>query len=121
MSASIVNARTLNRWLDRLKKLGPMRWLVMLSALALIVFVPAPGTRAVLHGPAVIPTVVVPALAPIVLMVVFLDALMSAVFMIDKTGEERVRMKLSLGLHLFLAFLIILVWFPYFRAIAGGS
>jgi dipeptide/tripeptide permease len=107
-------------WLDRLKNLGPMRWFLLASALVLIVFVPGPGTRAVLHGPAVIPTVIIPALAPIVLMVVLLDALMSAVFMADKHGEERARMKLALTLNLVSAGLLVAAWYPYFRAIASG-
>lgn len=107
-------------WLDRLKSLGPMRWFLLACALVLIVTVPAPGTRAVMHGPATLTTMVIPALAPIVLMVVLLDALMSAVFMIDKRGEPRARMKLALILNLACAGLLIAAWFPYFRAIAGG-
>jgi hypothetical protein len=107
-------------WIARLKKLGVMRWFLFLASLALILAVPAPGTRAVLHGPQVIPTVIVPALAPILLMVVLLDALMSAVFMADKRGEERARMKLSLVLHLLFAGLLVVAWYPYFRAIAGN-
>jgi hypothetical protein len=108
------------QWLDRLGKLGPMRWFLLASALVLIVTVPAPGTRAVMHGPAALTTMVIPALAPIVLMVLLLDALMSAVFMVDKRGEARAVMKLALILNLVFAGLLIAAWFPYFRAIAGG-
>jgi hypothetical protein len=115
-----MSSDAVSSWLDRLKKLGPMRWFLLASVLVLIVTVPAPGTRAVMHGPATLTTVVIPALAPIVLMVVLLDALMSAVFMIDKQGEERARMKLALTLNLVSAGLLIAAWYPYFRAIAAG-
>lgn len=115
-----MSSAAISPWLERFKKLGPMRWFLLAGALALIVAVPAPGTRAVLHGPAAVTTLIIPALAPIMLMVVFLDALMSAVFMIDKRGEERARLKLALVLNLASAGLMIAAWFPYFRAIANG-
>jgi hypothetical protein len=112
-----MSSASLSVWFTHFRKLGVMRWFLFAASLALILAVPAPGTRAVLHGPAVFPTVIVPALAPILFMVVLLDALMSAVFMADKTGEERTRMKLSLVLHLLLAGLMVIAWYPYFRAL----
>lgn len=106
-------------WIDHFKKLGVMRWFLFAASLALIIAVPAPGTRAELHGTAAFTTVIVPALVPILFMVVLLDALMSAVFMADKTGDERARMKLALILHLAFAALLVVAWYPYFRAIVN--
>jgi len=78
---------------------------------------PSPGTRPDYHGWGMIPTLIAPTLAPIVFMVLLLDAMMSAVFMVDKRGTERARLKFIVFLHLLLAATLMIVWYPYFRAI----
>ena len=100
-----------------LTRLGTLRIVLALTVVVMLFASPAPGTHPVYHGWGMIPTLIVPTLAPIVFMVLLLDAMMSAVFMVDKRGAERARLKYIVFLHLLLAATLIAVWYPYFRAI----
>ena len=98
-------------------RLGALRVMLLLTILALLFAAPAPGTRPDYHGWGMIPTLIVPTLAPIMFMVLLLDVMMSAVFMVDKRGAERARLKYIVLLELLLAVTLMVVWYPYFRAI----
>jgi len=100
-----------------LAHLGPLRIMLVVIALALLFTSPAPGTRPDFHGWGMLPTLIVPTLMPIVFMVLLLDVMMSAVFMLDKRGAERSRLKYIVFLELLLAVTLMVVWYPYFRAI----
>lgn len=100
-----------------MSQLGPMRAVLAGVALALIIFVPAPGTPPVYQGVGLIPTVLVPVLAPILFMVLMLDVLMASVFMIDKRGAARARYRMIQLFNLALAVALVLFWIPYFRAL----
>ena len=103
--------------LPLLARLGALRIMLVILTLALVFAAPAPGTRPEYHGWGMIPTLIVPTLAPIVFMVLLLDVMMSAVFMVDKRGAERARLKYIVFLQLLLAGTLMVVWYPYFRAI----
>jgi hypothetical protein len=96
---------------------GPLRAALVLGVVLLLVLRPAPGTPAVLSGWALVPTLVAPILAPLVLMTLLLDALMSAVFMTDKEGAARQRYRRLVAIDLVLACLTALWWWPYFAAL----
>jgi hypothetical protein len=100
-----------------LGQLGLMRLVLVCTALALIIFVPAPGTPPVYRGLGLIPTVLVPVLAPLLFMVLMLEVLMAGVFMIDKRGAARARYRGILLLNLALAVALVLFWIPYFKAL----
>ena len=100
-----------------LTQLGLMRLVMACMALALIIFVPAPGTPPVYQGVGLIPTVLVPVLTPILFMVLMLDVLMASVFMIDKRGVERARYRMIQLLNLALAVALVLFWVPYFKGL----
>ena len=100
-----------------LTRLGALRIMLVLTALVLLFIAPTPGTRPDYHGWGIILTLIVPTLAPIVFMVLLLDALMNAVFMVDKRGAERARHKSIVFLQLLLTAILIAVWYPYFRSI----
>jgi hypothetical protein len=100
-----------------LAQFGLMRLVLACMALALIFFVPAPGTPPVYQGLGLIPTVLVPVLAPILFMVLMLDVLMASVFMIDKKGAARARYRMIQLLNLALAVALVLFWIPYFRGL----
>lgn len=99
-----------------LTQLGAMRALLMCAVLAMLVFVPVPGTSPVYQGWALIPTILVPVLAPILFMVLMLDVLMTSVFMTDKKGALRARYRTILFIELALAAGFVLFWAPYFKA-----
>ena len=98
-------------------RLGTLRILLMLPALALLFVAPTPGTRPEYHGWGMIQTLILPTLVPMVFLVLLLDVMMSAVFMVDKRGAERARLRYVVFLQLLLAAMLMAVWFPYFRAI----
>jgi hypothetical protein len=100
-----------------LARLGALRIMLVILALALLFAAPAPGTRPDYHGWGMVPTLIVPTLVPIVFMVLLLDVMMSAVFMVDKRGPERARLKYIIFLQLLIAATLMVVWYPYFRAI----
>ena len=108
--------RGLSTWL---RELGMLRVALAAMALALIVFATRPGTAPVFEGSALLPTVLMPVLAPMVLMVLMLDALMARVFMFEKAGAERARYRRIVSVDLVLSVALVLVWLPYFRSIAG--
>ena len=95
----------------------PLRIMLAILALVLIVFATPPTTEVVYHGFNMIPSLLMPVLAPIVLAVMLLDALMIRVFLVDKVGEERRNYRLSLYLNLVLVALLILRWYPFFDSL----
>ncbi|MDH4133804.1 MAG: hypothetical protein OEV31_03365 [Gammaproteobacteria bacterium] len=99
-----------------------MRIALALMTLTLIVFTPSPGTPAVYAGWELWRTVIFPVLAPILLQVLLLDALMSRVFMAGGyTGLARLRYRRLLIMNLTLAAALTLRWLPYFTTLFGRS
>ena len=96
--------------------LRPLRLMLLLGALALLVLRPAPGTPPVYAGWDMIPTLIVPALVPLFFMVLVLDALMGAVWLASYPAERR-RYQTVIGVSLGTALLLVLWWWPYFRAL----
>lgn len=88
------------------------------GTLALVVLRPAPGTPPAYAGWEMIPTLVFPALVPLFLMVLLLDAIMGAVLLASRPGE-RLRYRTVIGVDLGMALLLVLWWWEYFRAIFG--
>jgi len=106
-----------NSWISRLRGFGWLRHALLLATLVLIVFVPPPGTRAVLTGWPLVTTVLIPVLAPMTFMVLLLDALMARVFLTDAEGAARQRYKTILLVDLLAAAVLLLRWLPYFAAL----
>jgi len=106
-----------NPFVSRLTHFGPMRLVLAGLALTMMSLVPAKGSVAVYHGWALVPTVLIPVLVPILFMVLMLDVLMSGVFMIDKKGAARTRYRTILLVELVLAVGLVLFWVPYFKGL----
>jgi hypothetical protein len=96
--------------------LGPLRLMLALGVLALLVLRPAPGTPAVYAGWGMMPTLVAPALVPIFVAVLLLDALMGAVWLASYPGERR-RYQTVIGVSLGMVLLLVLWWWPFFGAL----
>lgn len=112
------NTRGARAWIYRL---GALRVLLLICTLVVIVLAPAPGTRAVAEGWAFVPTLLAPVLAPLLLMLLMLDALMTRIFMSDAAGAERARLKYALTVDLAAAALLLIFWLPYFLALGGAA
>lgn len=102
------------RWARRL---GPLRLTLLAAAALVIVFAPAPGTKAVYQGWALARTVLLPVLAPLVVMLLLLDALMARVFLSEAEGEARLRLRAAVWINLVAALAVVLYWLPYFIAL----
>lgn len=94
--------------------LGPLRWMLGGAAIIMMAMRPASGTEAVYEGWAVFPTLLFPSLAPILFMVLLLDAIMSRLLMTSKEGSEKVRLQRAMWTDLIIAGLSLLVWYSYF-------
>lgn len=107
--------------MSRLKQyvlwLGPMRVALFLSAVAVILLVPDPEVPVSYHGSELFFTVLVPVLTPLVVMVLWLDALMGRVWLADAEGEMRRRYRTIVRLDLAFSALVFLVWLPFFMSL----
>jgi hypothetical protein len=75
---------------------------------------PRPGTSAVYSGWEMAPTLILPVLAPILLQVLLLDALMGRVLMSSAQGAERIRYRRIVTVNLVFSIALVLWWLPYF-------
>lgn len=98
--------------------LGVMRIFLVLLVVIEIVGAPRPGTPPVYAGPEIWQTVMAPTFAPIVFMVVMLDALMGRVMLGSARGAERERYRRIVVVNLVAGIALFLWWVPYFAAIA---
>ena len=101
-----------------LVRYGVLRALLAVAGLLLIIFATQPGTVPVYAGWPLVTTVLVPVMAPIIFMLLLLDALMGRVWMIDKSGDEYVRLRIAVMVNLLLAGGLLMFWVPYYRALA---
>ncbi len=106
--------------LQYLVGLGPLRLILLGATIIMTVLRPASGAEAIYEGWAVFPTLLFPALAPIVFMLLLLDAIMSRLLMTAKQGSERNRLQRALRTDLAVAGLSLLVWYPYFSTMMSA-
>ncbi len=99
--------------------LHPMRIFLILLVLISIIFKPAPGTELIYEGWDVFPTLLLPVMSPILLMLLWLDSLIAKVWSTQTEGVAQKRYKQVMYINLSLSFIFILVWYPYFKALAG--
>ena len=110
----------MNKLVTYLIGLGPLRIMLGSAAITMMVMRPASGAEAIYEGWAVYPTLLFPALAPIVFMVLMLDALMSRVLLNDKQGSEKARLQRAMWTDLGIGGLSLVVWYSYFSQLLSG-
>jgi len=98
--------------------LRPMRVFLLVAVLISIIFKPAPGTEIVYEGWPVFSSLLLPVLSPIFLMLLWLDSLIAKLWSTQTEGKEQKRYKMILRINLILSLIFILIWYPYFRALA---
>ncbi len=76
-----------------------------------------PGTPINHESLAVIPTLVAPAAAPIIIMVILFDVLMSKIRASDSSGEESKKFKTIMWTELAVVAFMVMAWLPYYLAI----
>ncbi|MEM8844728.1 MAG: hypothetical protein AAGB35_06750 [Pseudomonadota bacterium] len=103
--------------MNLIKSLGLLRASLLLLGIIDVFLSPEPGTRAARDGIEVISTLVAPAAAPIIMMVILFDALMSKIRASDSEGEESKKYRRIMYMELGVVAFMILGWLPYFLAI----
>ena len=98
-------------------QLGVLRVALLIAAVTTMVLAPPPATAGVYTGWAFVPTVLVPVLAPLILMVLLLDTMMGAIFMIDKDIAERRHYRMIIVTHLLMVVALVVRWLPYFLSL----
>lgn len=101
----------------RLAELGALRIALFCFTVFFILVEPAPGSPPVTEGWALLRTMIAPVFAPLIMMLLLLDALMARVFMAEKEGEARLRFRRIVRTDLLFALLLLLFWLPYFMAL----
>lgn len=106
---------------DYFRHAGVLRVLLALLAITIIAFAPFSGEYAIKHGWAMVPTIIVPALVPIVFFVLWLDILMASVFRADAAGDEtrRQRFGMIVKADVILVSVLTLSWLPYFYSVVA--
>lgn len=102
----------------RFAELGALRILLAALAVLVLALAPRPGTPAVMEGWRMFPTLIVPTLAPLVFLVLMLDALMARVHMTSVTGGALARYRRIVTVDLLLGLVVAAWWAPYFVALA---
>lgn len=109
--------RTPLYWLGRI---GALRLMLGLIGLIAIVYAPSADTPTVTTGWGLVTTGVIPALGPIVFMVLLLDMIMTRVLMTDTAGEVRRGYRLALAFDAGVALALLLSWLPFLIYLIGG-
>lgn len=78
---------------------------------------PMPGTTPDYESPHAVVVMIVSALAPILFMLLLLDAIMTLVYMTSMPAERKRTYRLILFANLALAIIFFIYWLPYFRAL----
>ncbi|MDH5648693.1 MAG: hypothetical protein OEY67_03475 [Gammaproteobacteria bacterium] len=100
-------------------RIGVLRAVLAFVAISIVVMSQFTGDRAVYEGWRMVPTLIVPAIVPIVFFVLLLDMLMSGVFMADAEGEGKKKFKFIIMMDLVFVLGVATLWFPYFYSIAN--
>lgn len=101
-----------------LRELGPLRLGLYLLTAVTAVFAREPDMEAIRYGWQLITTLVVPALSPMVLMVLLFDMLMARVLMSDfEEGPRRARYRLVLKADALVVAMLLLAWLPFFLSL----
>lgn len=100
-----------------LKKMRPMRVVLVLLAIAFLILKAEIGTAVSYEGWTMIETVFIPVMAPLITMVLLLDSLIASIWLTQSTGEERNRYKIILAINLTTVIVMFSIWVPYFFAV----
>ena len=101
-----------------LGQLRPLRAVLILAAIIAILGRPDIGEPVVYSGWGMVNTLLIPVLAPLIFMLLMLDALMSRVWMSEAEGDEKKRFQLIVRVDVIVGLLLLLYWLPFFIALS---
>ena len=94
-----------------IRRIGLLRLMLYVAGVVVIIFLPAPGVQTDVEWPAILTTVVVPALAPIIFMVILFDLVVSRV--VNKGNDNPTPAPKIFWVGVAIALIILLKWLPY--------
>ncbi len=94
-----------------IRTIGLLRLMLYVAGLLVIIFLPAPGVQTDVEWPAILTTVVVPAFAPIIFMVILFDLVVSRV--VNKGVDNPTPKPKIFWVGVAIALIILLKWLPY--------
>lgn len=97
-----------------LTQVHPMRLVLYLFAVISILLRPDIGGELSFDGWAIVPSLLVPVLAPLFFMLLMLDALMTRVWLSEAEGEAANKLKTANRIDLVLGLLLLAFWVPFF-------
>ena len=101
-----------------IRDIGLLRAMLYIAALVVIILLPSAGVQVDVEWPAILTTVVVPALAPIIFMVILFDLVMSRVIKKGSGGDHPELLPNIFWIGLGLALIILLRWLPYLLSLS---
>jgi len=101
-------------------RIGVLRALLASLTIFLIAMAPFAGGQTQLSGWAMIPTLIVPAVVPMLLFVFPLDMTMSGIYLSSKAVDQRPRYKFIIIMDSMLLATLILAWLPFFYRLLRG-
>lgn len=107
----------MNKYLQDLRLL---RIAMFCFVLVLAVISRFAGDEIIVSGWKMVPTLIAPALAPIMFFVVWLDVLMSWVFKFDATEAEKHRFNRIITIDIVMVVILTASWFGYFSRLVSG-
>ncbi|SEP09693.1 hypothetical protein [Aquisalimonas asiatica] len=101
------------------RQLGVLRAALIVGSVIVMVMAPAGDAQTVYEGMGFVETVVMPTLAPLFLVGLLLDALMSRVWMSDNTPDEVARLRLIIRSELLVSLVLVIAYAPFFMSLAA--
>lgn len=103
-----------------LGRYGPLRVILGVVTLGLVLLAPLAGGPTQKHGWQMFPTLIAPAVVPLVFFGYLLIMLMSRVFMSDAGPGERARLRMVIRTDAILLAILVLAWGPFFYRLLAG-
>ena len=107
-----------SEFFQTLRTIGPLRYVLMISAILAFILRPVLGVKLGYDGWEVVPNLLVPVLTPILFMLLLLDAMMAMVYRSDKTGPVRARYLRIALINVVLAIGLLVYWLPFYKQIS---
>jgi len=104
----------IEKFKNLLSQMKPLRILLAIGAFLVVILAPGAGTQANFEGFSAVTTLVIPAITPLIFLVMLLDALMNRVWLIDAKDEDRTKYTNIIKVDLLLSLMVLIVWTPYF-------
>ena len=102
-----------------IRDMGLLRAMLYAAAVLVIILSPTPGMRVDIEWPAVLTTMVVPALAPLIFMVIAFDLIMSRVVAKGSAEKSAPPLPKFFWIGVGLALIILIRWLPYLLSLSA--